>query len=208
MRVTDHRYSRDLVRFDLAMRMIQYEARTCTIRLCTGLTDDRIRKLYRSYLHGDLGAGLRRRRGKSPRQVAYFTRNTDTQLEASLLASIYTSLGLLRGRESTPSPTSSSRALEYGQLFCDAYEAYLQIWAGETLSFEHAWFLLCALAQGDELHIADCRRCRAPYVRDAYDLKMSLCPSCRTKHGAATARSRGAASTLSGDMEPPGAPTK
>lgn len=190
MRVTDHRYGRDLVRFDLAMRMIQHEARTCTIRLCTGLTDDRIRKLYRSYLQGDLGAGLKRRRGKSPRQIAYFTRNTDTQLEASLLASIYASLGLLRGYNA-----ASARALEYGQLFCDAYEAYLQIWAGDTLSFEHAWFLLCALVQGDELHLTDCGRCRAPYVRDACDLKMNLCPSCRTKQGA-LARPRGNAARL------------
>ena len=54
MRVSDDRYSRDRLRYDLALRLIRHEARTHTIRQWTGLTDDRIRKLYRSYaLHED-----------------------------------------------------------------------------------------------------------------------------------------------------------
>ena len=49
MRVSDDRYTRDRERFDLALRLIRHEARTFTIRQWTGLSDDRIRKLYRSY---------------------------------------------------------------------------------------------------------------------------------------------------------------
>ena len=47
MRITDDRYTRDRLRLDLALRLIRHEARTRTIRNWTGLTDDRIRKLYR-----------------------------------------------------------------------------------------------------------------------------------------------------------------
>lgn len=50
MRISDDRYSRDRARLDIAMHFIHHEARTHTIRQWTGLTDDRIRKLYRSYL--------------------------------------------------------------------------------------------------------------------------------------------------------------
>ena len=50
MRITDDRYTRDRLRLDLALRLIGHEARTRTIRSWTGLTDDRIRKLYRSYV--------------------------------------------------------------------------------------------------------------------------------------------------------------
>ena len=57
MRVTDDRYSRDLRRYDLAVRLIRHEARTQTIRQWTGLTDDRIRKLYRSYVRAGAGHG-------------------------------------------------------------------------------------------------------------------------------------------------------
>ncbi len=43
-------FSRDRFRLDLALRFMRHEARTHTIRKWTGLTDDRIRKLYKAYL--------------------------------------------------------------------------------------------------------------------------------------------------------------
>ncbi len=49
MRITDHRYNGEIERFNLAVRMIGHEARTGTIRKCTGFTEDRIRKIYGSY---------------------------------------------------------------------------------------------------------------------------------------------------------------
>ena len=52
MRATDDRYTAERDRFDLAIRMIRHEARTGTIRLCTGFTEDRIRKIYASYFPG------------------------------------------------------------------------------------------------------------------------------------------------------------
>ena len=45
MRIHDDRYNRDRRRFEVALRFIQHEARTHTIRIWTGLTDDRIRKV-------------------------------------------------------------------------------------------------------------------------------------------------------------------
>ena len=76
MRISDDRYSRDRLRLDLALRFIHHEARTHTIRAWTGLTDDRIRKLYRTYLFEAGGASVARHRGKSPRQAAFFTRSS------------------------------------------------------------------------------------------------------------------------------------
>jgi hypothetical protein len=49
MRLTDDRYAGERSQFELALRMIRHEARTRTIRECTGLSDDRIRKLYARY---------------------------------------------------------------------------------------------------------------------------------------------------------------
>jgi len=50
MHVTDECYKRDCLRLKLALRLIRYEALTHTIRHWTGLSDDRVRKLYRSYI--------------------------------------------------------------------------------------------------------------------------------------------------------------
>ena len=72
MRITDSRYDRDRLRLAIAHRMIALEARTRTIRLATQLSDDRIRRLYRDYFAVIGGNRVRRRRGKSPRQMSYF----------------------------------------------------------------------------------------------------------------------------------------
>ena len=49
MRLTDDRYAGEKSQFELAIRMIGHEARTRAIRECTGLSDDRIRKVYATY---------------------------------------------------------------------------------------------------------------------------------------------------------------
>ena len=64
----------------------RHEARTRTIKSWTGLTDDRIRKLYRSYVADAGRRVVRRHRGKSPRQSAFFMRNAGVRREAAGLA--------------------------------------------------------------------------------------------------------------------------
>ena len=98
MRISDDRYHRERARMELALRFLRHEARTQTIRAWTGLSDDRIRKLYRSYL-GHARRQLPRHRGKSPHQVAYFTRSLRLQEETALLASVLSLLGVLPGAE-------------------------------------------------------------------------------------------------------------
>ena len=66
MRISDCRYDRDRLRLAVAFRLIAHEARTQTIRHCTGLSGDRIRKLYRHYMQGLPGAAC----PSSTRQVA------------------------------------------------------------------------------------------------------------------------------------------
>jgi hypothetical protein len=178
MRITEDRYTRERIRFDLALRMIRHEARTRTIRSCTGLSDDRIRKLYKTYVETHTEPRIRRRRGKSPRQVAYFTRSTQTQLEASLLTSCFATFGLLKLCGERP---VSENTLEFGRSFCDAYEAYLGYQRQHRISFEHAWFLRRVLAERVELCLNSCVRCGSPFVCDPLALDQRGCPLCRSK---------------------------
>ena len=76
MRLTDDRYAGERSQFELALRMIRHEARTRTIRECTGLSDDRIRKLYSTYFRNSGQAEIKRRRGKSPRQVQRYRKES------------------------------------------------------------------------------------------------------------------------------------
>src|SRR5277367_4883405 len=120
MRISDDRYSRDRLRLDIALRFIRHEARTRTIRTWTGLTDDRIRKLYRFYVNDLSGAGPVRHRGKSPQQVAFFTRSTRARQETALLASLCCLNGVLPcdcATETRLTPPSLAPA----ELLCQAY---------------------------------------------------------------------------------------
>jgi Flagellar transcriptional activator (FlhC) len=177
MRVSDDRYDRDRLRFDLAMRMIRHEARTCTIRAWTGLSDDRIRKLYRAYLLGQHVEPVRRHRGKSPQQVEYFLRSPAVLFEATTLASLYCMLGLLPGNGHGHG--AFAPGVERGEQFCEAYETYLALHRPARVSFEHACFLLLALMRREELELAHCEPCGRLYLRDVLGGERSTCNLCR-----------------------------
>lgn len=184
MQIRDDRYFRERRRHDLALRMIRHEARTCTIRACTGLTDDRIRRLYKTYASHLPGARLRRHRGKSPRQSSHFTRSVRAQFESSLLASQFTAFGLL----DAPPPSDERARLDFGRLFCDAYETHRQLLPTGDLSIEHAWFLLELLGRG-ELRATRCRHCDSRYLSDRIRLQRRSCPACKLKQARGKQRS-------------------
>jgi hypothetical protein len=192
MNISNARYFHDRQRHDLALRMIRHEARTHTIRRCTGLSDDRIRRLFRAYMDTDsiVPGAVRRRRGKSPRQIAFFTRNAQLQFESSFLANLFGTFGLMRERRL---PLPSQGALEFGIVFCDAYETHRQLLPSTSITFEHAWFLLQLLLRGEQLRVGHCRHCRTDYVHDFINLTHRTCPTCwhcRVSARAAPRRSR------------------
>jgi hypothetical protein len=179
MRISDDRYNRDRLRLDLALRMIRHEARTCTIRTWTGLTDDRIRKLYRAYVQNDSANPVRRHRGKSPSQVDFFLRSPGTFFEAQTLGSLFSLWGLLGLAGRKLGRQSLAANIERGALFCTAYETYASLHRPARISFEHAWFLLGALLRADELRFEGCAGCGGVLLHDRLAERRSGCPQCR-----------------------------
>jgi hypothetical protein len=176
MRISDDRYSRERLCLDLALRFLRHEARTQTIRVWTGLTDDRIRNLYRSYIN----RGARfvpRHRGKSPHQVAYFTRSLRVQWETAQLASLLSLLGVIPtqpGLEAAASLPNVSR----GERLCYAFEMYQTTIPSAQISFEHAVFLAIALARGDQLRLGACRDCGGLLVIERFPVRDRRCLYC------------------------------
>jgi hypothetical protein len=177
MRISDDRYSRDRLRFDLAFRFIQHEARTRTIRVWTGLTDDRIRKLYRSYLAEGGDATVTRHRGKSPQQAGYFTRTPRMRHESAVLASACYLLGVMPANRIADAQRTLP-GVQRGEALCAAYEGYRRVIPDGRISFEHAVFLVTALARGDEIQAVGCADCRALIVVDRYAVRERRCESC------------------------------
>jgi hypothetical protein len=178
MRVSDDRYTRDRKRFDLAERLIQHEARTFTIRQWTGLSDDRIRKLYRSYVMDHAAGHVLRHRGKSPRQTSFFFRNPELNFQAAQLAALFVVCGLIGAAGLGVEARYRVGSLESGTLLCQAYEAYLALHVPARISFEHAWFLLLALSRHDELAVAACAGCGGVRLCDLLSKRRAICGNC------------------------------
>jgi len=179
MRITDDRYAGERSQFELALRMIHHEARTRTIRECTGLSDDRIRKLFATYFQNAATRHIKRRRGKSPRQVGRFVKSPLNQLEATTLVALFCSSLLLRlDAERKVHACWPRPDVDYGHRVCRAFETYLLLHPDAKLSFEWAWNLLQTITHNDELYLAACDSCDTAYVQDSYALDHRVCPSC------------------------------
>lgn len=178
MRISEDRYDRERRSLELALRFLRHEARTQTIRAWTGLTDDRIRKLYRSYMtHAP--CYLPRHRGKSPHQIAYFGRSLRVQQETAVLASLLSLLGVVPPQP-TPEDPNSAPGVARGELLCQAFEAYRALIPSSQISFEHSVFLATALARGDQLRLGGCVECGSLVVVERFPIRDKRCHYCTT----------------------------
>ena len=176
MRISEDRYDRDRQRLELALRFLTHEARTQTIRAWTGLTDDRIRKLYRSYL-SRAACYAPRHRGKSPHQAAYFTRSLRIQQETAVLASFFALAGLVPAEPSVATGTTLPN-IARGDALCIAFETYLTMIPTATISFEYAVFLAECLARGDQLRLGRCCECGGMIVVERFPIREKRCHHC------------------------------
>ena len=176
MRISEDRYDRDRQRLELALRFLTHEARTQTIRSWTGLSHDRIRKLYRSYL-GRADCYIPRHRGQSPHQAAYFMRTLKIQQEAAVLASFFSLAGLV---PAAPSPAGAAAlpGIAHGNALCTAFETYITMIPTASISFEYAVFLVDCLARGDQLQLGRCCDCGGILVIERFPIREKRCQHC------------------------------
>ena len=180
MRVTQSRYDGELHRFHLAIRMLGLQARTSTIGRYTGLSSDRIRKAYVSYVNEHGKNKLpRRKRGRPPSRVARFFKTPNQHCESTVLVALFMHAGLLvRENSNRYRLPSSMSMLARGLRLCDAYETHRNVMPDGEMSLELAATLLRALGETHELIIAGCEVCGALYVQDAYALDYGRSPFC------------------------------
>ncbi len=123
------------------------------------------------------GFAVSRPRGKSPQQCAFFTRSPQHKEESSLLASLCSLLGALP-RTGALINRQALANLSREELLCQAFEVYHDLVANPHISFEHLVFLVCALAEGEELTLDSCEDCEALTVDDRISFKARRCLHC------------------------------
>jgi len=203
MRISEDRYTRDVRRLDLAQRLIRHEVRTRWICAWTGLSDDRVRNLFRSY-HKASGE-VTRHRGPSPTRLQAFLRSPTLRAEASAIGGLAHVLGVV------PAPVARSArreppALEAGERLCAAFELYRQIVPQSSFTMDQFFALVEALSDAEELHIAHCRSCHGALLTDRAATRRMLCLACQEDSLGRPAEPQGEAQStpgLSESAEPP-----
>ena len=176
MRISEDRYTREQHSLQLALRFLMHEARTQTIRAWTGLSGDRIRKLYHSYT-ARAGHYIRRRRGKSPYRIDCFAKSVRVQQETVWLASLLSLFGVIPP-EPCAEESSALPSVARGELLCEAFETYRAMIPSSQISFEHAVFLATTLSRGDLLRLGGCVECGGLMVTERFPIREKRCHHC------------------------------
>ena len=177
MRISDHRYFRDVRKYHLAMRLIHHEARTGTIRHWTGLSARCIRNLFRSYVRGDIAGCAARHRGPSPHMVEQLLQSPQLRDEVAVLASVLCLFDLIPSRPKPNERQESPNILRAEQL-CAAFEMLCDLMPSTKLTLEHALLLVTALVRGEELGLGKCPACGALIVIDFHGDSAQTCGLC------------------------------
>ena len=176
MKISASRYDRDQQSIKIAVWFLANEARTQTIRAWTGLSGDRIRKLYREYM-ASTTCFVTRKRGNSPRQVAYFWDTARVRQETVWLASLLTLFGVVK-REQSAGERQTLPDLERAELLCCAYEIYRSMIPSAKISFEHAVFLTQVLWHGKLIRLGTCPGCGSLTIVDPVYIQEGRCALC------------------------------
>ena len=176
MRLTEDRYSRDLRRHDLALRLIAFEARTSTICLYTGLSPSRVRSLGKSDYATKGGVTPLRHRGPSPYRVSAILTDPRHKEDVSIVAAVrellYPGFSDAFG--------GAEGHLNAGEFLCAVYEGYTGLAVPPSLTFEQVLLLEKTLARGKLAFTASCSNCSALIVRDSLSLGGLRCRQCLT----------------------------
>jgi hypothetical protein len=177
MRLSDHRYSRDLRRYQVASQMVAHAVRTGTICDWTGLTQDRIRRLSRSYGSVATGAAVRRPRGAAPKSPETLLRTKQLRVETAALAGAMKLLGIIDETGGVAARVRSAR-LEFAEQICRAYSMFREVAPHAEISLEQALLVLRQLGPGGTLALESCRACSALMAIDRLAAPQPLCVVC------------------------------
>jgi ribosomal protein L37AE/L43A len=177
VRLSDPRYRRDFHRYELAWRLIGFDARTRTVERWTGLSTYQIRTFYRAYAAGEPAVSGSPLRGVAPTQVRFFWRSAQLKCEAAVLA------GFLRGFDVLPILPSEIApedlpGIARGERLCRAYTEFKSLLPETVITIEHAMLLLTELVRGVEITLGRCPTCHVLMVVDRLAIGTPRCAYC------------------------------
>jgi hypothetical protein len=177
VRISEDRYSCDLRRLNLAQRLMRLEVRTQWICAWTGLSHNRVRKLFRRYYRPQ--GVVQRHRGPSPTRLAAFLRSPRLRTEASAIGGLASVLGVLSPRLALSLQRDRQGVEAAAERLCQGFELYQAIVPQSHFAMDQFIRLVIALTEGEDLQIGHCENCHGALLLDKLGASRRLCPTCR-----------------------------
>lgn len=179
MHLSEHCFIFELRRFGVAIRMLKHDARTRTIKAWTGLSAERVRKLFRAQRRENCrGAARRRQRGPSPTHLEAVLTSESLKSEAAAIAGVCRVLEVVPP-ERRPKGRDTLVIIAQGERVLSAHELFQDIVPRPRLNLEQWLLLLHSLSGGAEWGIGQCNCCPAVVVIDRLALASAVCEDCQ-----------------------------
>lgn len=168
---------RDSRRYQLALRLLGYQARTQTISAMTSLSrhqQERLRWRWRI-------PEATRRRGPSPSSLDRFTHSPRARAEGASLPAFCRNYGLLYGN--IPGiPRRKLLTLELGERLCDTYETYRACFPRSELEIEELLSFVLGIAENEIIQLGRCISCSGTVLIDRLAPHRPTCAHCQSPH--------------------------
>lgn len=178
MGVPDDRYTRDLRRYNLALRMLRLGARPNTIRAWTGFSRQRVRVLIRSQRRDGAVPVAGLLRGPSPTDLAALIADPGLRSELTAMAGWCRMLGVLP-IEPLPNARLRLPSVRTGERLCQALDEFRAMVPHARITFEQLLLLVFEVAEGDEWSTDHCHHCRTIILVDRLSVARLVCADCR-----------------------------
>ena len=170
-RVVAPALERELRQLALSRRLLQYNVRTQTLCLLTGLTAHRISAWRRRWQL----SSEPRHRGPPPTSFVALLRSPRFRSELACLAVLLDYFDALPTRQECREP---SWTLPRAERLCDAFDFYRTLVLRSQVSFEQLLLLAKGLGNPDCLRRRYCECCRGVMVVDPGALPRTRCDAC------------------------------
>jgi hypothetical protein len=177
METPDAREEIDERRLQLARRLLRHCARTGTVRAWTGMSADRVRKIYRRCISRTAN-GRSRPCGAYPIRVSYFFSTKQLEREVAWLSSLLILLDAIPSKDELARNTIEAK-IARAEKICQSFETYCSLVPNPQISFERTLLLTGALARSNRLLLNSCPNCGALKVTETALPTRIRCVDCR-----------------------------
>ena len=165
---------RDCRRYQLAARLMAFQARTRTVTVLTSLSRHQLARLrQRCRIPQDT-----RLRGPSPTSLSRFTHSPLARSEGAVLATFCRAYRVLPERTSPLTLRRNRQTLEFGEHLCAAYEAYRACFPLSEVAIEELLSLVNGIAENREIGLEHCPLCSGMVLIDHLARHGAACAHC------------------------------